>query len=89
MVNQVLVRLPGEHQQMLDDGAQRDRRKEGQRADDQDHADQQSDEQRPAVGKVPALRRTDFLSTSEPARASAGIFIMKRPSSIATASDQL
>ena len=38
--------LAGEHQQLLDDGAKRVRREVGQRADDQDHADQQPREER-------------------------------------------
>ena len=37
--------LAGEHREMLDDGAERERGEECQTADDQDDADQQADEQ--------------------------------------------
>ena len=45
----------GEHREMLDDRAERERGEEGQPADDQDHADQQADEQR-AGGREGAAR---------------------------------
>ena len=74
----------GEHREMLDDRAERERGEEGQAADDQDDADQQADEQRRrAVGKVPAEAGTIFLAASEPAMASIGTIIRKRPISIA------
>src|SRR5271170_6354542 len=38
--------VAGGQREMLDDGAERERREEGQAADDQDHADQQEHEQR-------------------------------------------
>ena len=43
----------------------------------------------PVVGNVPALGGMDFFTASEPANASAGIFIMKRPSSITIARVEL
>ena len=68
---------------MLDDRAERQRREEGEAADDQDDADQQADEQPPVVGKVPADGGTIFLAASEPAIAITGTIIRKRPTSMA------
>ena len=68
---------------MLDDRAERERREIGETADDQDHADEQADEERPVVGNVPAEAGTIFLAASEPAIASIGTIIRKRPISIA------
>ncbi len=59
--------LAGEHREMLDDGSERERRKELQAAEDQDDADQESDEERPWVGNVPAEAVPRVLAASEPA----------------------
>ena len=78
------VKVAGVHREMLDDGAERESGEEGEAADDQDHADQQADEQRPpSVGNVPADGGTIFFAASEPATASIGTIIRKRPISIA------
>ena len=79
-------RRAGGHREMLDDGSERERREEGEAADDQDHADDQADEQ-PARGRERAGRRRDrlLLGASEPAIAIAGMIIQKRPTNIATA----
>ena len=76
-------RVPAEHRQVLDDRAQGQGGEEGQAADDQDHADQQAHEQR-AVGRAgcPATARRRFLAASEPATASIGTIMPKRPSSM-------
>ena len=50
------------HQEMLDDRTQRERGKEGQRADDNDSAHQQPDEQRAVRGKCSAGDRRLFSS---------------------------
>jgi hypothetical protein len=67
--------LPAQHREVLDDRPERQRREEGQAADDQDDADQEADEQR-AVGREGA-RPTGAASwpPSEPAIASAGTII--------------
>src|SRR5580692_286978 len=52
----------GVHRQVLDDRAERERREEGQTADDQDHADNETDEQ-PAGRRQGAGRgRNGFLA---------------------------
>ncbi len=78
--------LSGGVGEMLDDRPERQRREEGEAADDQDHADEQADEQRPVVGNVPAEAGTVFLAASEPAIASAGTMTKKRPTSMPTPS---
>ncbi len=82
-------RCSGRHREMLDDGTERERREVGEAADDQDHADQQADKQSPLVGKVPSDGGTIFLAASDPAAASIGIIIRKRPTSIAMPSVEL
>ena len=64
-------------------GPERQRREKDQAADDQDDADQQADEQPVSVGKVPAEGGTIFFAASEPAIASIGTIIRKRPMNIA------
>src|SRR5262245_41668058 len=57
-------KLSAVHQEMLDDRTERKRREEGQRTNDQDGADEQSDEQRSVRGKCSRGRR-DFLLGGE------------------------
>src|SRR5262249_7265704 len=54
----------GVHREMFDDGPKRERREEGEAADDQDHADDQADEQS-ARGREGACRRRDRLLGGE------------------------
>src|SRR5262249_38888879 len=54
-------KLPGHHGELLDDWAKRERREEGETADDEDHADQQADEQTAMRGEGPRRRRQRLL----------------------------
>ena len=74
---------------MLDDRPERERREEGETADDQDHADDEPDEQ--AAGGRERARRggIDFFPASEPASAIAGTIMKKRPTNIELASVRL
>ena len=74
----------GRHRQMFDDRARARARGRSEAADDEDHADEQADEQAASVGNVPGRGRHVFLAASEPAMASAGMIMKKRPISIAT-----
>ena len=78
--------LAGVEQQLLDDGPQRQRREEGQRADDARRC-RSTGRRRvaPWVGKVPRLAGTRCLAASEPAIARTGTMIQKRPTIMATA----
>ena len=67
---------------MFDDRAERKRRQKSQRADENDRADKQQDEREAAHGKVPALAGTIFFFANEPASASSGMIMPKRPSSM-------
>ncbi len=58
----------------------------GETADDEDHAHDETDEQPPLVGNVPAEAGTIFFAASEPATAIIGTIIRKRPMNIAAAS---
>ena len=77
------------HQQLLDDRPQRQRREEGQRAHDQDDADEQTGKERRRGGEGTGASGTIFFLTREPASAITGIRKMKRPMSIANTPVQL
>src|ERR1700676_4111181 len=49
------------HEEVLDDGAEGERREEGQRADDEDDADEQHDEERCVHRERPRRHRHDLL----------------------------
>jgi hypothetical protein len=66
-------------QQMFKDGAEAERRKEGERPDDENYADEQHGE---LTGKVPGDGGTLFFSARFPANASMGTIIRNRPASI-------
>ena len=62
----------GQHQQVLGDGTEGESREELKAAEDQDHAGQEADEQRP-MGREGACRGLQpVLAASEPAMASIG-----------------
>jgi hypothetical protein len=71
-------------------GPERQRREEGETADDQDHADHEADEQA-AGGRQRTRRRRESTSwpASEPASAIAGMIMKKRPTNIELASVRL
>ncbi len=80
----VSKKAAGAHREMLDDRAERERREVGEAADDQDDADRPGRRKaRHRVGNVPAEAGTIFLAASEPATASIGTIIRKRPMNIA------
>ena len=78
-----LEQLTRHHGEVLDDRPERERREEGETADDQNDADQKADESPPWVGKVPVDAGTIFLATSEPATAIIGMMMKYRPISMA------
>ena len=82
----ILERLSGVHQQVLDDRPEAQHREERQRADDEDHADEQAAKSGVRHGNVPSDGGTTFLRRKVPAIASIGMIIRKRPTSIATPS---
>src|SRR5689334_2959102 len=53
--------VSGGHREVLDDGSERERREEGEAADDQDHADDETDEQTAGGRERPHRRRDRFL----------------------------
>src|SRR3984893_5914123 len=57
-----LVEVAGSQLELLEDGAQCEGREEREGADDQDHADEEADEQRPVRGKRAGADRHDFLA---------------------------
>src|ERR1700716_769059 len=57
-----LVEVAGSQLKLLEDGSQREGRKEGECADDEDHADEKADEQGPVGGKRAGAGRHHFLS---------------------------
>src|SRR5579883_2041784 len=61
------VERAGLHREMLDDGAERQRREEDEPTRDQDHADEEPDE-KPAIGRERACRGGDDLLRNERAR---------------------
>ena len=79
--------LPGAHQQVLDDRAERERGEEGERADDQDHADEQR--RRRAASSPGTSRPTPARSSSRRGSrpsASIGTIIANRPMSVVSPS---
>ena len=76
--------LAAVHQVMFDDRPQRKRREEGQRADNDHGADQQSDKQRTVGREGSAVDGTFFLAARLPAAASRGIRNRNRPISMAS-----
>ena len=71
---QFLERVTSVQQQVLQDGAERERGEEGQRADDEDDADTSRMVNSGVVtGKVPAVSGAIFLPARLPAMASIGI----------------
>ena len=74
---------------MLDHRAQRKRRHVGQRADEHQRAQQQDDEERSVRRQRAAVAAKRFLLASEPAIASTGTIVPKRPNHMAMASSTL
>src|SRR5665213_245663 len=58
---------PCHHRQVLDDGAERERRKEGEGADNEDHTNEQRDEQRAGDRKSAGARGRDLLARQKSA----------------------
>src|ERR1035437_5298317 len=63
-----LVEVSGSQLELLEQGAERERREEGERADDDDHADQQADEEWRVGPECPRSGGHDLLSGQRPGK---------------------
>ena len=78
----ILKKFSTLHQEVLDDRAERQRRKKVERTDQEHGAEQQNKKRSAMTGNVPALAGATFFCTSEPASAMIGTIIRNRPNNM-------
>src|ERR1700736_3545907 len=74
-----LVQVSCSQLELLEDGPKRKRREERERADDQDHADEQADEERPIGGKCARAGRNDLLARERAGQGEDGDHLEEAP----------